>query len=634
MSFISPITDSAYLTFLQAGAGAVTRSVQSKLRDVVSVKDFGAVGDGVADDTAAIQAGISACQTASLTTLYFPTGVYKITTTITLPGPGNVGIAFVGDGFGQGSQQQGSVRPATTLRWVGGAAAMFTVAGTFYRFVGMAIENFGSATDFLDCTGAMHMVLENLSFDVGSGATRFSNSVIKTQGNWLGYSKIIGCQVVSPAPRFIKIDGQGTGNGITTLQISECIFDTFTSAPMTVVGIKDESIDILTLNNNTFNQQNNAELTVVETNDTPVAQAIFSLQILYNEFDIVSNDASHRALRLTNCPNVCFVGNQIQAGGTITRLGDLVNSVITKCEANHVNALNGPLFNLDSTSRVYSGVNYLAPGNTDYLVNNTAATSGLIEMPYGTTVIVKGGLGVGTGTTVYRVEVTNTTPFALSIARPSDSSNQSFMTRGQVFSVQVLNQSGGTITINPEAAFRLAGGAFPKPANGHSRTVMFVWNGSEAVELARTPQDIPIGVATTGALEYGEGTWTPELRGSGTAGTYETTTATGWYTRIGRTVNVNFKLQLSSVITGGGTGFAVITGLPFNVGITNSVAGSVIMSGVDFNASASYVALNTRSAGSAQLIFEEVFANGAIDDVAIADFAANDVVIGSITYLI
>lgn len=39
--------------FLQAGTGAQVRSVQSKLRDVVSVKDFGAVGDGVTDDTAA-----------------------------------------------------------------------------------------------------------------------------------------------------------------------------------------------------------------------------------------------------------------------------------------------------------------------------------------------------------------------------------------------------------------------------------------------------------------------------------------------------------------------------------------------------------------------------------------------------
>ena len=37
-------------TFLQTGTGAVTRTVTSKLQDVVHVKDFGATGNGVSDD--------------------------------------------------------------------------------------------------------------------------------------------------------------------------------------------------------------------------------------------------------------------------------------------------------------------------------------------------------------------------------------------------------------------------------------------------------------------------------------------------------------------------------------------------------------------------------------------------------
>jgi hypothetical protein len=79
--------------FLQAGSGAVQRTVQSKLRDVVSVKDFGAVGDGVADDTAAIQAAMAA---ANGKALYFLTGTYK-TTSATFSSLSN--MLIFGDGF-------------------------------------------------------------------------------------------------------------------------------------------------------------------------------------------------------------------------------------------------------------------------------------------------------------------------------------------------------------------------------------------------------------------------------------------------------------------------------------------------------------------------------------------------------
>jgi hypothetical protein len=69
------------VTFLQAGSGAVTRTAQSKMRDVVSVKDFGAVGDGLADDTLAIQAAVTALS-ANGGTLFFPQGTYKTTAPI------------------------------------------------------------------------------------------------------------------------------------------------------------------------------------------------------------------------------------------------------------------------------------------------------------------------------------------------------------------------------------------------------------------------------------------------------------------------------------------------------------------------------------------------------------------------
>src|SRR3989338_2706003 len=69
--------------------------------DVVNVKDYGAVGDGVTDDTEAIQAAFNSF-TDKYGTLYFPSGTYKITNTLTLPtnssAENHTGLAIQGVG--------------------------------------------------------------------------------------------------------------------------------------------------------------------------------------------------------------------------------------------------------------------------------------------------------------------------------------------------------------------------------------------------------------------------------------------------------------------------------------------------------------------------------------------------------
>lgn len=55
-----PLKGAGKVGFLQEGAGAVGRTALSKMRETVSPMDFGAVGDGVANDFAAIRAAIIA----------------------------------------------------------------------------------------------------------------------------------------------------------------------------------------------------------------------------------------------------------------------------------------------------------------------------------------------------------------------------------------------------------------------------------------------------------------------------------------------------------------------------------------------------------------------------------------------
>jgi len=70
------------IEFIPAGVGAVTRNVQDKLRETVSVMGFGAVGDGVADDTAAIQTADTAAAAAGLS-LSFHAGEFLTSDALT-----------------------------------------------------------------------------------------------------------------------------------------------------------------------------------------------------------------------------------------------------------------------------------------------------------------------------------------------------------------------------------------------------------------------------------------------------------------------------------------------------------------------------------------------------------------------
>ncbi len=83
---------SSLIGFIQSGAGAVAETVQTKLREIVSVKDFGAVGDGATDDTAAFAAAVLAHRS-----VWMPVGTFKITGNVTFA---QVGQQLLGAGIG------------------------------------------------------------------------------------------------------------------------------------------------------------------------------------------------------------------------------------------------------------------------------------------------------------------------------------------------------------------------------------------------------------------------------------------------------------------------------------------------------------------------------------------------------
>lgn len=92
-------------SFLQTGSGAVARAMRDKVRELaVSVKDFGATGNGSTDDTTTIQAALNSGASA----VFVPTGTYKVGS-VTVP----AGVRL----FGTQSIHTGNPSDITTGSW-------------------------------------------------------------------------------------------------------------------------------------------------------------------------------------------------------------------------------------------------------------------------------------------------------------------------------------------------------------------------------------------------------------------------------------------------------------------------------------------------------------------------------------
>jgi hypothetical protein len=69
---------SDFIGFLQSGANAVAISAQNKMRQIINVKDFGAVGDGITNDATAINNAINYAITVPNSKLVFAPGTYLV----------------------------------------------------------------------------------------------------------------------------------------------------------------------------------------------------------------------------------------------------------------------------------------------------------------------------------------------------------------------------------------------------------------------------------------------------------------------------------------------------------------------------------------------------------------------------
>jgi hypothetical protein len=116
-----------------ATGSTTARTLANRFSDTQNVKNFGAIGNGITDDTIAIQNAINSF-TSNGGVLSFPVGNYKISSTLTVLKP----VMLVGQGSGDISGIAGL--PATQITWAGNASPMINYGGFGTLFSGGGIQ--------------------------------------------------------------------------------------------------------------------------------------------------------------------------------------------------------------------------------------------------------------------------------------------------------------------------------------------------------------------------------------------------------------------------------------------------------------------------------------------------------------
>lgn len=205
----------------RTGSGNTGWALMQGDLEVFNVKDYGAKGDGVTEDTAAIQAAITAASTGGRT-VFFPKGTY-LTKSLTVP-VNNMVLRGDGCGYGYDSLTD----PAAILKFIAGSGPIginltgieYPAAGwsfrQYCRIADLAIYGEGVLDTGVNCTGAN--LLERLYIKgCNLQAIRLGNATNQThiRDCALCFNQGWGLRVVGPATTIWSMEGCNIRQNVT-----------------------------------------------------------------------------------------------------------------------------------------------------------------------------------------------------------------------------------------------------------------------------------------------------------------------------------------------------------------------------------------------------------------------------------
>ena len=201
------------------GTAELSQTVETKLRETVSVMDFGAVGDGVADDTSAVTAALSSGKS-----IYFPEGTYKTTGAINVSSD----CVYYGDGIEKTILASDvdafgdyNIKPE----------GVSNVVFSNISFRGSVTQNTTGDRAFgVYVQGCENVTFDNCSFDT---FTTHALTIRKADGDW----------IVSANPNSTASVANLLSKSCKNIIVRNCLFDTNGSNHFAAFGVDGLLID-------------------------------------------------------------------------------------------------------------------------------------------------------------------------------------------------------------------------------------------------------------------------------------------------------------------------------------------------------------------------------------------------------
>ena len=475
-----------------------------------NVKTEGALGDGVTNDTTAIQTAINAALAVN-GTVYFPEGTYITSQLIFNDGNRTTArIRVCGAGWG------------SVVKLISGSTGqnpffVTTIAGVTFENLTIDGNKAGQSAPALNCvrTDVNDSVFRTVRFINASRDGIFATPATAASVTRL---TVVGCHFENIGD---AVDGEFgiAAERVTNVSIVGNVCEGAASGlcdiePMDVGDVAEDITIIGNVVRNTGAGFSGAAAILLHATNSGypnVRRAVISGNTI--------NVAGQHGIRVSDINDVVITGNVVTSaalhgiyvtGTTGSLFMAITGNVVRECSTSAANTydgihcdilrdgvISGNLvtdtsakhryhIRLDANcQRVTLGANSLPRAAQTAKLSIDASATDITVAPIGGTKTLTYGATIATDASLgehFRITATNGTAFTIS--------NPTEPVMSRIITYDILNSSGGALgAITWGAAFKLAG-AFTNPANTMRRTITFRFDGTNWIEQSRAAADI------------------------------------------------------------------------------------------------------------------------------------------------